>query len=281
MHHLVLQLGAPPSLLQAHPPPLAHPRSPTSLRLAATPSVSRLCSLPQLTPMTTLVSGCRAAQQHCSFPGSAQDALFPEQPDAARAIFTTEHRAPLLCGQGRCRCSYRLDRAEHVSWAHTALLCAEKYTYDLVRVDSPSVVVPPDAETGGEGYTFVTLGSDAELPEGASLGGTGSPTINTFYISGLPNALYRVRVKSVNPIGPAALSAWSAAVGTGETKGQGHGAGITGRLVPGEQPLGQVWMEFCCQQRPTALHQTNTFGEPLLWSAPADGWLLRRLPRRA
>lgn len=92
---------------------------------------------------------------------------------------------------------------------HGCLPRAASYTYDVVRVDSPTAVEA----------SFTSVDTDAALPEDATLGQAGDlgqPTLNTFYIAGLPDALYRVRVKAVNPNGADAVSAWSEAVGTGE-----------------------------------------------------------------
>lgn len=94
---------------------------------------------------------------------------------------------------------------------------AEKYTYDLVRVNHPSVVVP-DTATGNDlvaGYEFVTGHSNQDVPTSGS--SSFSTSSNTFYIPSLPDGLYRVRVKSANPnsVNPA-VSSWSNIIGTGE-----------------------------------------------------------------
>lgn len=97
----------------------------------------------------------------------------------------------------------------------------EKFTYDLVKLDNPSVQPPATAETSDTtaGYTFVSGHQEQDLPSlnrilGADNGA--NPTLNTFYITGLTDGLYRVRVRSNNPNGADALSAWSEPIGTGE-----------------------------------------------------------------
>lgn len=61
-------------------------------------------------------------------------------------------------------------------------------------------------------YTFVTGHYNKTLPTGGS--NSLSTTSNTFYLSGLSAALYRVRVRSINNNGEQA-SAWSDVIGTG------------------------------------------------------------------
>lgn len=93
------------------------------------------------------------------------------------------------------------------------------YTYDLVNVANPSVVVP-DGATGSDtenSYKFITAGGT--LPGDVVLGqaavGEG-PTTNAFSIS-VTDGLYVVRVRSINPLNPAGVaSPWSAIIGTGE-----------------------------------------------------------------
>jgi len=103
----------------------------------------------------------------------------------------------------------------------SGLSLAEKYTYDLVKLDNPLVTVPADISSPA-GYTVEA--QDQELPDqsagtilGAANGAT-NPTLNTFYITGLADGLYRVRVRSKNPNDNDALSAWSEPIGTGEAE---------------------------------------------------------------
>ena len=107
--------------------------------------------------------------------------------------------------------------------------CAASYTYDLVRVDSPTA----DEASFTSVYTSEALPVDATLGQA---GDPGQPTLNTFYIAGLPDALYRVRIKAVNPNGVDAVSAWSEAIGTGE-------AGlVTSRHVAWAAPIALGWL---------------------------------------
>jgi len=96
---------------------------------------------------------------------------------------------------------------------------AEKYTYNLVKLDNPHEKPGDAAETDATGYTFVTVGEnkDLDLPSG---GTTLGPTDNTFYLTDLIDGLYRVRIRSHNPNGADALSAWSDVIGTGEPERQ-------------------------------------------------------------
>ena len=98
----------------------------------------------------------------------------------------------------------------------TSPFAAETYTYDLVKLDNPSVEPPTDISSPA-GYTVKA--ADHALPEqGTTLGAANgaNPTLNTFYLTGLTDGLYRVRIRSNNPNGADALSAWSDVIGTGE-----------------------------------------------------------------
>lgn len=91
---------------------------------------------------------------------------------------------------------------------------AERYTYDLVQVANPSID-PSTATAGPDTFTLVhdNLGTPTGIPNSYST------TTNTFYLTGLPDGLYRLRVKSV--IGAASeASAWSDVIGTGEGRGR-------------------------------------------------------------
>ncbi len=91
---------------------------------------------------------------------------------------------------------------------------AAGYTFDVIRVDNPSVEGPSDLDTAdntANGYTFVRTN--------AAVTGTLASDAITFTVPdpALDDALYRVRVKSVNPNSQdPAPSKWSAVIGTGE-----------------------------------------------------------------
>ncbi len=94
---------------------------------------------------------------------------------------------------------------------------AAGYTFDVIRVDNPSVEGPSDLDTAdntANGYTFVRTN--------AAVTGTLASDAITFTVPdpALDDALYRVRVKSVNPNSQdPAPSEWSAVIGTGKDPG--------------------------------------------------------------
>lgn len=93
---------------------------------------------------------------------------------------------------------------------------AEKYTYDVVRVDTPSVAVPQSATASATGYTFLSAHTNKDVVVDATTFDGTTRTI-ALSITGLDDALYRVRVNSVNPNSQdPARSQWSAPIGTGE-----------------------------------------------------------------
>ncbi len=86
----------------------------------------------------------------------------------------------------------------------------------MVRVDDPSVSVSKAATADGTGFQFLGAHTGKDITvDTTSFDGTARTV--TLYITDLPNALYRVRVNSVNPnSGTPAPSEWSAVIGTGE-----------------------------------------------------------------
>lgn len=77
--------------------------------------------------------------------------------------------------------------------------------------------VTKTATANGAGFTFLEAHTGKDVTVDTSSFDSSARTV-TLYITALPNALYRVRVNSINPNSQdPARSEWSAAIGTGKS----------------------------------------------------------------